>query len=364
MARAGIYKSEVVRARKVLLAQGRYPSIDAIRNELGTGSKGTIHRYLKEIEEEEGAPTGTQVAVSDAIQDLVARLAERLHEESDAHVAEATAKHTAALRELQETMATAQKEYESFRKQLERSELALAEEKSRHAETEAKLQAEMRGNSQLSQQVVDFKERIAAEERHRLSLEEKHQHAREALEHFRQSVKEQRDQEQRQHDQQIQYLQGELHTVKDSLATKQSESIQSHQDNLRLSNELAHTKTELHQAQSELRALRQTREQLVAAEHQIKMLGQQVKERDTSIAEFSEKTSGLEVRVEELKATTQRLEVELSAAQAIAKAKEQMMEDFRGHLAGPSNESKSRQEKNSSTKGKAGKQEGRFEPGS
>ena len=35
MARAGIYKSEVVRARNKLLAMGRYPSIDAIRSELG-----------------------------------------------------------------------------------------------------------------------------------------------------------------------------------------------------------------------------------------------------------------------------------------------------------------------------------------
>lgn len=34
MARAGIYKSEVVKARNNLLAQGRYPSIDAIRSEL------------------------------------------------------------------------------------------------------------------------------------------------------------------------------------------------------------------------------------------------------------------------------------------------------------------------------------------
>ena len=33
MARAGIYKSEVVRARNKLLAMGRYPSIDAIRSE-------------------------------------------------------------------------------------------------------------------------------------------------------------------------------------------------------------------------------------------------------------------------------------------------------------------------------------------
>ena len=34
MARAGIYKSEVVKARNNLLAMGRYPSIDAIRGEL------------------------------------------------------------------------------------------------------------------------------------------------------------------------------------------------------------------------------------------------------------------------------------------------------------------------------------------
>ena len=79
MARSGIYKSEVVRARDALRAQGRHPSIDAIRVELGnTGSKATIHRYLKEIEEEEGGTGGTQVAVSEAIQDLVGRLAGRL----------------------------------------------------------------------------------------------------------------------------------------------------------------------------------------------------------------------------------------------------------------------------------------------
>ncbi|HHF8696646.1 TPA: DNA-binding protein [Klebsiella pneumoniae] len=44
MRRSGIYKAEVQRARQNLLAQGRYPSIDAVRAELGdTGSKTTIH---------------------------------------------------------------------------------------------------------------------------------------------------------------------------------------------------------------------------------------------------------------------------------------------------------------------------------
>ncbi|HEY0941339.1 MAG TPA: DNA-binding protein [Steroidobacter sp.] len=96
MARSGIYKSEVVRARDALRAQGRHPSIDAIRVELGnTGSKATIHRYLKEIEEEEGGAGGTQVALSEAIQDLIGRLAGRLHEEAEARIAEAKTRHTA-----------------------------------------------------------------------------------------------------------------------------------------------------------------------------------------------------------------------------------------------------------------------------
>ena len=55
MARGGLYKSDVQRARDALRAQGKHPSVDAVRVALGnTGSKTTIHRYLKELEEEEG----------------------------------------------------------------------------------------------------------------------------------------------------------------------------------------------------------------------------------------------------------------------------------------------------------------------
>ncbi|AFM65147.1 TPA: cointegrate resolution protein T [Pseudomonas aeruginosa] len=47
MARGGINKALVQKARQAILARGENPSIDAIRVELGnTGSKTTIHRYL------------------------------------------------------------------------------------------------------------------------------------------------------------------------------------------------------------------------------------------------------------------------------------------------------------------------------
>ena len=55
MARGGINKALVQKAYQTILARGSNPSIDAIRVELGnTGSKTTIHRYLKELEDGSG----------------------------------------------------------------------------------------------------------------------------------------------------------------------------------------------------------------------------------------------------------------------------------------------------------------------
>ena len=87
MARGGINKAVVQKARTALLARGEHPSIDAIRIELGnTGSKTTIHRYLKEIEETE---RGRQTApsLSEQLANLVNQLADRLQEEAHAAVA-------------------------------------------------------------------------------------------------------------------------------------------------------------------------------------------------------------------------------------------------------------------------------------
>ena len=60
MARGGINKIVVQAARLAILARGENPSIDAIRIELGnTGSKTTIHRYLKELDAEVSADAAT-----------------------------------------------------------------------------------------------------------------------------------------------------------------------------------------------------------------------------------------------------------------------------------------------------------------
>jgi phage host-nuclease inhibitor protein Gam len=336
MARAGIYKSEVVRARNNLLATGRYPSIDAIRSELGnTGSKGTIHRYLKEIEEEEGGSSGTQVAVSEAIQDLAARLAERLHEEADQRMAALTDKHKAEIAALNDTITALRHEVESFRNQSERQALELASEKTARAETLVTLQEERIVRAQMTQRIQDMEGQLAKDEAHRVSLEEKHQHAREALEHFRTAAKEQREQDQRQFEQQIQYLQGELRAAKDMSNGKQQELISSHESNARLSSELGNARSELHRQEGELRSLRSAKEQLAVAEVKNQQLLEQLAQANARVTDLDKENRENIGKLQQTVETGQRLESELMAAKAVVVSQEKIFEKLAAFQAPP-----------------------------
>jgi hypothetical protein len=68
-------------ARDTLKAQGNHPSIDAVRIALGnTGSKTTIHKMLRQLEEEDGE--AEPLNVSDALQSFVEQLAGQLQRET------------------------------------------------------------------------------------------------------------------------------------------------------------------------------------------------------------------------------------------------------------------------------------------
>ena len=96
MARGGINKALVQQAREALLAKGQNPSIDALRIELGnTGSKTTIHRYLKELEDQEAARLDDEVLLTRAITEQVARLAASLREDAQSLIEKAEARHLA-----------------------------------------------------------------------------------------------------------------------------------------------------------------------------------------------------------------------------------------------------------------------------
>ncbi|MBK9616761.1 MAG: DNA-binding protein [Uliginosibacterium sp.] len=267
------------KARDALIVQGKYPSIDAVRAELGTGSKTTIHRYLKELEEEEGGGVGGGIAVSEALQDLVGRLSARLNDEADARIAETRAAWDIQRQQQASETEKLQQELAATKARLAESVQLLADERDAHAQSGQLLTAARMEGERLTQQVQDMAERLRDNEAHRQSLEEKHLHARTALEHYRESIKEQRDQDQRRHEQQVQQLQAELRASNQSLSAKQGEITKLYGELAKTTAELAAATKSLHQAES----------QLHRAETLTDELRRVISERDHAVATLTER---------------------------------------------------------------------------
>ena len=154
MARTGLTRMDVKRARDALLAQGQHTSIDAIRIALGnTGSKTTIHRYLKELEEEDGTSLTRAASLSDAIQDLVARLAARLHEEAQELVDTQAAAAATQREQGRAEITRLAGEVATLSAQLADTSAAAGSERDAHADTRLALQQRVVEVERLAQQV-------------------------------------------------------------------------------------------------------------------------------------------------------------------------------------------------------------------
>lgn len=329
MARTGLYSSDVKKARDALLAQGRHPSVDAVRVALGnTGSKTTIHKYLKELETEEGAGGTRKVTASDALQDLVTRLAARLHQEADVRVDAAIASSEEKV--LRQTQVTEQVQKELVDALARESALAaqLAAEQGEHEDTRARLQQEAILRHTAMQEAIGLKERLAENEQHRKSLEEKHTHARDALEHYRQSIKEQRSQEQRRHEQQVQQVQAELRQQQQALVAKQEEGTRLNQEGARLVAELSHVKQSLYEQLALVRKQEQKIEQLSPLHSRVSDLERQLIGKMAELDVLSQEM--VLAQAKSAPAETRIRELELALAKA--DAREQMQQGIGDQL--------------------------------
>ncbi|MFZ6682001.1 DNA-binding protein [Undibacterium sp. Tian12W] len=334
MGRTGVHKTDVEKARNSIIAQGRHPSVDAVRIALGnTGSKTTISKYLRELEAESGGPVDRKTSISAALQNLVAQLAAQLEIEASSRIAdismesgekdrqhsaeieEVTAKHTQVKEKLDLTIAAIKQEIES------------------HEQTNEALQKETMAHHTLAQQVIDLKERLAENDVHRQSLEEKHQHSRDALEHYRTSVKEQRDQDIRSHEQQVQQLQAELRQLQQTLVTKQNEITRLNQDGARWVAEISQAQKTIYDEQTSHRKLSSQIDALRAIEQRAKVLEPQLAEKDIKIKELETLLHQSVTASNSQKEQIHKMEVEQASAIAKIEAQQIMMVELRSLFA-------------------------------
>jgi len=256
MARSGITKYDVEKARQTLMSKELNPSIDAIRVELGnTGSKTTISRYLRDIESEESVRLDDEALLSEGIKELIAKLAAKLHQEAHEIVEQSESTHRATIdelkvsyRELTETEKVKSQSLESANSEIEMLKSEIAKFKEHASEVESKLLNEQSETQKLRAVLAEKDSQI-------VTLKDNHQHARDSLVHYRESVKEQREQEQRQHEQQIQQLQNELRQLNQTLVMKQTDITQLYKDNSRLVTELRAVQKDNRKLESKVKEL-------------------------------------------------------------------------------------------------------------
>lgn len=330
MAKPGVYKSEVKKARDFLIAQGKHPSVDAVRIALGnTGSKTTIHKYLKELEAEDGGGDGRKSSISEALQDLVGRLAAQLQEEANARIDAVCAEQAEQEKRHAEALATAQHDTAHWRDQAQQLEAALQNERAAHAQTHETLQQETIARHTAEQHVANLKERLVENEAHRRSLEEKHQHARDALDHYRQSVKEQREQDQRRHEQQIQQLQAELRTAQQTIVVKQEDVTRLNQEGARLVAELSHAQQALRDEQERSRRLVARIEALQAVEQRCGILEAKGADREAAVGDLKRQLATASSLAESLGVQLQTTQMELAGAKAALAAQQEIAAELR-----------------------------------
>ncbi|MGF6208776.1 DNA-binding protein [Pseudomonas frederiksbergensis] len=314
MARGGVNKAVVQAARSAILARGENPSIDAVRIEMGnTGSKTTIHRYLKELDGGAERAEETAEPIDDELAGLVARLAQRLKEQAQEPIDQAREQFDRQRKALESQLEEAREANTELHQQYEIQSLALTQESDALLETRSMLQTEQTRNAGLNQALADFELRLKDKDEQIRSLEEKHLHAREALEHYRNAVKEQREQDQRRHEGQVQQIQMELRQSQQSALVRQDEITQLHRDNERVLTENRGTLRELSLLQEHLKQANTRQDQLLEQANRVDSERTLLQER-LRIALLE--SQALKQNVDEQSQINQSLEIELAKTQA------------------------------------------------
>lgn len=324
MARSGISRYEVKKARQTLLSNGINPSIDAIRVELGnTGSKTTISRYLKEIELEESVQLEDEALLSEGIKELIAKLASKLQQEAQDIVERSEATHRATVEELKasnqrkmEGLTLKNKELDAAQSDIQALVSELENKKEHTTELELLVQKEQSEKQKLQAILPEKDSQIA-------TLKENHQHARDSLVHYRESVKEQREQEQRQHEQQIRQLQNELRQLNQTLVVKQTDITQLNKDNSRLVTELSAVQKDNRKLEDKVKKLNQItddlKQQLNQSQSMIKLVESERTESTKLSTALEEKLEAQSLRTRDLELKNAKLETELSLLKSSGK---------------------------------------------
>ncbi len=274
MARAGVTYHDVVKAAEAIKTQGQEPTVDRVREHLGTGSKSTIAPLLKRWRSDNGAVADIGGLPNDLVA-AVKSLHERLQQEANHRIEQARQEFKETNDELRKELANASNtisQYTTRQKELEKQVEQLNEEKNLQNQSVEDLRVALAKmetkRGEAIARTTDLKETVN-------ELKQENKDIRNHFEHYQQRTAEDRQQERdqfritnQQLQDQIQDLRGQL----DQAESRASELVdikeqlqrsvgELEQVNTTLNNELGRKTEEIRSLKSDLdEAVKQNQE--------------------------------------------------------------------------------------------------------
>ena len=233
MARSGVNYIDVTKAAEAIRALGQEPTVDRVREYLGTGSKSTIAPLLKRWRSNNADGADTEGLPEDLVVAMKS-LYERVQLLADARIEQASEEFAAQNRQIKQELVEAHNailQFSTRQKELEEQIAQLTDfknhqEQSLHDARVALAKAEFQRDDVLSR-VADLKDVVA-------ELRQENRTIRDHFEHFQQRTAEDRHLEREQHRQANQLLHDQLQFLKNQLASAEGRAADLNESNAQL----------------------------------------------------------------------------------------------------------------------------------
>jgi chromosome segregation ATPase len=194
MARAGVTYHDVVKAAEAIKTQGQEPTVDRVREHLGTGSKSTIAPLLKRWRSDNGVVADIGGLPNDLVA-AVKSLHEHLQQEADHRIEQARQEFKETNDELRKELASASNtisQYTTRQKDLEKQVEQLNEEKNLQSQSVEDLRVALAKMETKRDEAIaratDLKEAVT-------ELKQENKDIRDHFEHYQQRTAEDRQRE-------------------------------------------------------------------------------------------------------------------------------------------------------------------------
>lgn len=184
MGRIGITFEEVKKAIAELQGRQKNPTVDAIREILGTGSKSTIARYLREWKAQHGLSSDSDGRLPSDLLGIVNGLWDALRNKADAQIDEYRQESDTKTAQIHQQVTQAQRLETSLRQNMHTLEEQLHQQKEEAQQLKASLITESQEKIRLSERASVLEARCHEHHAENQRLHQLLKHVQENLEHY------------------------------------------------------------------------------------------------------------------------------------------------------------------------------------